>query len=634
VSLLITAGLLCSACQPVVQTVEVFQTSEVEVVRTRVVEATREVERRVEVTPPPFTTPHPILSELRVRQALAYCTNKAELIASAYPILSPEEQGRLSMASFIPKGHWAFAGDENITLYPFDPERGQALLEEAGWMPTEGSEYRANERGEELALTLTTSDSEFRKTWSAVWEEQMRACGVRIVRFHTPAAWLFGDTTGLRRRDFEVAAFAWVTGADPASPSMYACDQIPLPENQWKGQNSMGWCNPAASEGIQRANQALLRQERSEAYRTVQQELAKDIPSLPLFMRAEAYANNPALRGFDLRPGQLIYTWNIAEWEIPGKDTLVVGLNSEPAGLFDLTETAFVLDAVLALIDGVAYTSLDYDYQPRLQKQLSTLENGLASLSQVEAGEGERVMDASGEIVELRPGVVVRDANGQEIDFAGGAVPMNQVVVKYEYVDGLTWSDGTPLSQADFELYYKIACDRETGANSYLTCDRVQDVQFAENGYSVTWLPGVQDPEYFLAPFGFYPAHRALSDGRRLSDVPAREWSYLDEIKYKPMGVGPYMLTEWEPGKRLVFEANPTYYAGPPKMKRVVIELAESKNLLGGLLEGKIDFIGWDSLSLDQVEDDYQQATAEGRVRMGAVAGRTWEHIDLNLFVR
>ncbi len=632
--LFIVAGLMFSACQPLVQTVEVVLTREVEVPQVREVEVTREVKQVVEVGSPPFTTPHPILSDLRVRQALAYCTDKLGLIASVYPISSPEEQRALVMDSFIPRGHWAYAGDENITLYPFDPARGQALLEEAGWKMPEGGEYRLNGRGEELAMTLTTTDAKFRKTWAGAWEEQMKACGVRILPFHTPATWWFGDTTGLARRDFELGSFAWITGTDPDGLTMYACSQIPNPENQWKGQNYMGWCNPASSENIQRANRALLRQERIDAYRIVQQEFTKDAASLPLFNRADFYAYNPALRGFDPHPGQQIYTWNIAEWEIPGKDTLVLGLNSEPAGLFDLAETAFILDVVLALVDDVAYTSLDYDYQPRLQKQLSTLESGLAGLSTVEVKDGDRVMNTGSEIVELQPGVVVWNAAGEEISYTGGTIPMNQLVVKYEYVDGLTWSDGTPLSQADFELYYKIACDRESGAISYLTCDKVQKIEFAPNGYTITWLPGVQDPEYFLAPFGFYPAHQILSDGRRLADVPAREWGQLHEITEKPMGVGPYMLTEWVHGERLVFEANPYYYAGLPKTKRIVVKIAETDNLPEQLLAGIVDFIGWDSFYPDMVNDAFKQAAAEGKVKLGTIPGSFWEHVDMNLFLR
>ena len=61
----------------------------------------------------------------------------------------------------------------------------------------------------------------------------MADCGIRILRFHVPASWWFGDTTGLARRDFELGAFAWVGQADPTGQTLYACDQIPSPDNGW-----------------------------------------------------------------------------------------------------------------------------------------------------------------------------------------------------------------------------------------------------------------------------------------------------------------------------------------------------------------------------------------------------------------
>ncbi len=57
----------------------------------------------VEVEKAAFTTPHPILSDLKVRQAIAYCTNKLELIQSVYPLISPEQQESLVMNTFIPR---------------------------------------------------------------------------------------------------------------------------------------------------------------------------------------------------------------------------------------------------------------------------------------------------------------------------------------------------------------------------------------------------------------------------------------------------------------------------------------------------------------------------------------------------
>jgi ABC-type transport system substrate-binding protein len=120
----------------------------VPVVQTQVVNQTQVVE--VEVPAGAFTEPHPILSDLRVRQAMSYCTNKDELLASVYPLLEADARADLVMHTNIPRTHWAYAGDENVTIYPFDVEMGGALLDEAGWVMDEATGFRVNEAGDEL----------------------------------------------------------------------------------------------------------------------------------------------------------------------------------------------------------------------------------------------------------------------------------------------------------------------------------------------------------------------------------------------------------------------------------------------------------------------------------------------------
>ena len=100
---------------------------------------------------------------------------------------------------------------------------------------------RANKAGDPLSLKFTTTNATFRQTWAAVWEKQMKDCGIAVVRFHVPSTWWFGDSTGLARRDFELGAFAWVGEADPGGQTLYACDQIPNPDNGWAGQRSAWW---------------------------------------------------------------------------------------------------------------------------------------------------------------------------------------------------------------------------------------------------------------------------------------------------------------------------------------------------------------------------------------------------------
>lgn len=636
-SLILVAAFVLSACQPVQTTVEVIKTVEVPVEKQVEVIKTQEVTvietQVVEVEREAFTTPHPILSDLKVRQAMAYCTNKLELIQSVYPLISPEQQAALVMDTFIPKDSWAYAGDENVTVYPFDPEKGKALLDEAGWTLAEGADFRANAAGDALSLKFTTTSAAFRQTWAAVFEQQMANCGIQIVRLHAPASWWFGDTTGLARRDFELGAFAWVGQADPGGQTLWACDQIPSPANGWEGQNNMGWCNEKASVGIKNANNTLIKDERIKWYTDVQQAYTEDVPALPLFNRTETFSARADLVGFAPTPGQEYYNYNIGEWEVPGSDTVVIGFTQEPASLFGLVEDAFVTHIVLHSV-GIdrSYTSLNYDFQPLFFNQLPTLENGGAVNNDVEVKEGDKVLDANGDVIELAAGAKIINAAGETLDYTGGPVMMKQLVVTYEYRDDLKWPDGTPVTQEDIELRWKIDCDKESGATSFITCDKT--ASYVVDGLKAvqTMAPGDQFPLYWTRDGGFYPANRVLSDGRLLKDVPAAEWATLPEIAENPWGVGPYVIKEWVKGEKMVLEAHPFWFGGAAKTPNLVISFITAENAEAQLLGGQVDLL--DSTTLVGLTETLTAAEAEGKVKNYVIAGATWEHIDFSLFVK
>jgi ABC-type transport system substrate-binding protein len=617
------------------------------IVQTQVVE----VEKIITPTPGPaespklsFTTPHPILSDVRVRQALAYCTNKLDLVKASYPLNSDEDNAKLPMNTFIPASSWAYAGDENVTIYPFDAAKGAALLEEAGWAlnADDGLRYNAAISDQPLTLHFTTTNAKFRQTWAAVWENQMLDCGVLIIRQHVPASWWFGDATGVKRRDFELGAFAWVGQPDPGGQTLYACDQIPTVENVWTGQNGMGWCNPLASDNIKIANNTLIKADRQAAYKIVQQEFTKDVPSIPLFNRSSYYAWNKDFTGLSIAPGdQDYYTWNPEAWEIKGKDTIVLGFTQEPSTLFQPLVDAIVARYASQLITGLPFTSQNYDYQPVQQKQLATIENGAATNADIQVKAGDKVVNAAGEIITLdaaaSPAQKVKDSTGAEVEFKGDPITMKQMTVKYEFIDGMTFSDGVPLAQEDFELGYKVQCDKEVGATSYILCDMVQSNTFDGLNYTIVWLPGRQDPTYFLAPFGWYPAHQVVATegaykGKKLSEVAPKDFNSLPEVSEKPMDVGPYMITEWKKGEFIKYEVNPYFYGAKPKTKTIIIQIVASENSEAQLLGGQIDLL--DSSSVLGISQTLKDAADAGKVVIYLSPSPTWEHIDINMFLK
>lgn len=86
------------------------------------------------------------LDDIRVRQALLYGTDRAAIVSTIFKDTSPVAYGPLTAVTF---GY-----DPTVQqYYPHDPERAAALLDEAGWVDTDGDGIRDRD-GEPLVLDM------------------------------------------------------------------------------------------------------------------------------------------------------------------------------------------------------------------------------------------------------------------------------------------------------------------------------------------------------------------------------------------------------------------------------------------------------------------------------------------------
>lgn len=103
-------------------------------------------------------------------------------------------------------------------------------------------------------------------------------------------------------------------------------------------------------------------------------------------------------------------------------------------------------------------------------------------------------------------------------------------------------------------------------------------------------------------------------------DPWATKWASTSVV-----GFGPYQIRSWEPGNRVVMDANPNYWQGPPKIKRIIYQVVpESASRVALLKEGKVDLV--EGLSPDEA---ISLSTAPN-VRVAAVHGNQAIYLVLN----
>jgi len=263
--------------------------------------------------------PHPSLSDVRVRQAIAHAVDRQALIDQVYAGYSVVMNQPLTYPN-----HPLHTPDDQIRLYPFDRDRARSLLEQAGWIDTDDDGIRecrgcvsGAEEGDRLTLTYRTTSSPLRDQVIDRVKRDLNAVGFDIVVEPLPKEIFFGDATGLIVGDFELGQLSELTGADPGGERRYGCEWIPTPDNGWYGENYSGWCSDAASRALVDASSALRVDARRSAYAAFQREVTRDLPGLPLFPRVDVTLVNPRLENFKPSDFAASITWNAYELSVP-----------------------------------------------------------------------------------------------------------------------------------------------------------------------------------------------------------------------------------------------------------------------------------------------------------------------------
>lgn len=170
----------------------------------------------------------------------------------------------------------------------------------------------------------------------------------------------------------------------------------------------------------------------------------------------------------------------------------------------------------------------------------------------------------------------------------------------YTLREGLTWSDGEPLTAEDIAWNVNTARDQEWD-NMISTVVNLSATAIDDRTLEIT--SSVPDPK--LPALGVYI-------------LPKHTWEsiatdYDATTQFEPggdvPGSGPFIVTEFNKGASVVMEANPNYYGwegGDPPYDRIVYQLFENPDaMVAALQQNQLDAIqGFPAASADALEAD------------------------------
>ncbi|MCW9042291.1 MAG: peptide ABC transporter substrate-binding protein [Pseudopelagicola sp.] len=255
--------------------------------------------------------PHPFLSDINVRKALSMAIDRRLLVEIGYG-----QAGRPT-CNLVP-GPAVYASD-NTDCFEQDIAGAKALLDEAGWVDSDGNGIRDKD-GVELSILFQTSTNAVRQDFQALIKQWWSEIGVETELRNLNASVFFGgdpgspDTFQKFYADVEMYANNF-DGTDPqAYLAMYRCGNEPKPESQWQGENINRFCDPEYDKLVAELSKTSDLETRYALAKKMNEMLTKESYTIvPLVDRGRVSAHSNTLGGVDLNTWDS-ELWNVADW--------------------------------------------------------------------------------------------------------------------------------------------------------------------------------------------------------------------------------------------------------------------------------------------------------------------------------
>jgi peptide/nickel transport system substrate-binding protein len=252
-------------------------------------------------------TAHPAMLDVNVRKAIALATDRFTIVEDLLdPTINP-----------VNVTFWDATEPYNnpdLEPYPYDPDEAMRLLDEAGWVDSNGDGTRDKD-GVELVLRYITNDRELRKNMQAVVQQQWSLVGIgaELQNYSSDVYWNGYNDGGPQAQGlYDIAQYSSVgTFPDPEVSYNWLCSEISNADNP-DGGNWQGVCMDELDALLQEQAVTLDLEQRIDLYHQISQILYDEVLYVGIWKDPDLWSINDRLQNVTLSGATPF--WNAQEW--------------------------------------------------------------------------------------------------------------------------------------------------------------------------------------------------------------------------------------------------------------------------------------------------------------------------------
>ena len=250
---------------------------------------------------------HVALRDKRVRQALEHGMDRQQIVEELF-----------YGVYFVPKSLWYGTAFEHPDIQPraYDPAAAMALLDEAGWVDSNGDGTRDKDGVELILRYSTTAGNELREAIQVVVQQSMAEIGVgmEILNYSYDVIWNgFGDGGPIALGEYDIAEWSTqVTDYPDPNHVEYMCAEIPSQDNP-AGGNWFGVCIEELDALFREQAVTMDREARIEMFHEIQEIMFEEALWLGIRNGADMWTLNDRVKNVRFGANSFL---NAYEWDV------------------------------------------------------------------------------------------------------------------------------------------------------------------------------------------------------------------------------------------------------------------------------------------------------------------------------